>query len=295
MNSEKYAVVDIGGTNTRFALVKDLKVIHKERFNTDANDPIKTLSNLVKLIEKHGITSLALCIPGPADYDNGIVLHSPNLAGWSNFNVKKFLLENTKINKIVFENDANAMALANHYRFKQSDKDITQFFTVSTGFGAGLVINNQIFSGFNHLGQEIAYIPLGDKKEFGLHLPALSAELFVGGNGIVKRYEYYSQQKKTTKEIFDLAENNDPLAQQIINEGIDVLAKTIATTLAFINPSVIAFGGSISLKNKSFVQKAIQKAAEYTEENQYKSVRFVFDEHGDDSALIGLDLLIKQI
>ncbi|UWV81060.1 hypothetical protein [Mycoplasmopsis cynos] len=54
---------------------------------------------------------LALCIPGPSDYENGIVLNSPNLGGaWKNFDVKQYLLKNTQIKDIVFENDANVMA-----------------------------------------------------------------------------------------------------------------------------------------------------------------------------------------
>ncbi|UWV94397.1 ROK family protein [Mycoplasmopsis cynos] len=69
---------------------------------------------------------------------------------WKNFDVKQYLLKNTQIKDIVFENDANVILLINHVYYKKNLNDVSQFYTISTGFGSGLIINNKIFHGNNY-------------------------------------------------------------------------------------------------------------------------------------------------
>ncbi|WGI36820.1 ROK family protein [Mesomycoplasma lagogenitalium] len=291
MNEIKYASIDIGGTNVRFALVKNFKIVKKIRFLTNANNWKETLDKICNLLNKYEINQVALCIPGPANYEDGILLKTPNLKGWNNLNVKKYLLENSKISKIIFENDANAMALANHFYYQQSEKDITQFFTISTGFGAGLILNNKIFKGVNHLGQEIARIPLGTNDLDEFHLSPYAIENFVSGTGINLRVQKWSETNVSTKEIFQIYENHF-LYKEIIDQGILSLAKTIATTIGFMAPNLIVFGGSVAVNNSWFIKKAVKLAKKFTDKNQYKQVKFRFDKMKDNSALIGLNYLL---
>ncbi|WP_033161312.1 ROK family protein [[Mycoplasma] collis] len=293
MNKYKIATIDIGGTNTRFAFFNEDKLVKKIRFKTDANIYSNTLDEIVKIINKYEIERIALCIPGPADYKNGIVINSPNLQGWHNVNVKKYITKNTKIKKIVFENDANAMALGNHYFYK-NDKvknSVSQFFTISTGFGAGIIINNKIFTGANGYAQEIAYLPSSKYKTKKLHLNSFAAEHLVSGTGIQLR----AKNKKivfNTKEIFENY-NSDLNCKKIIDEAIDTLARTIAMSMAFTNPNLIVFGGSVALNNWWYVEKAIELAKTLVDPTHLINIEFKQDQMGDDSALIGLKYLIN--
>ncbi|QZE12678.1 ROK family protein [Mycoplasma sp. Ms02] len=289
-----YAAIDIGGTNTRFAIVKDAKITYKVKFATDSQDYKSTLNKIIDLINEHSIDAIGLCIPGPANYEKGMIFKSPNLPGWEHISILDYFKEHSNLKKIVFENDANVMALSNHFSYQQGEKDVTQFFTISTGFGAGLVINNQIYVGTTYQAQEIARLPLGPEKEEGFHLSPYAAELFASGTGIAIRYNKRSNKELNTKEVFDLYRENDYLATKIINQGIETLAKVIATTASLLNPTLIAFGGSVSQYEPWFVKKAIEQAKEFCFESQYKAIRFVFDQNGDDSALIGLYYLIKS-
>lgn len=294
-NSLKFASIDIGGTNTRFAIFENDKIIKKIKFSTNQNDYKETLDKICNLLDEYNISGVGLCIPGPADYENGIILTSPNLQGWNGKDIKKYILENSKVLEIAFENDANVMALSNHVEFNQGERDITQFFTISTGLGAGLVINNKIFTGSKYLAQEIARAPIAPISEPGFHLPEYSLELFCSGTGFALRYEKATNIKKSTKEICEAyLAKNDSVAYKIISEGIEVLARLISISIAFVNPNLISFGGSVTEFNKWFVEEAIQRAKSWTEENQFNSVRFVFDKNGDDSALFGLNYLIKS-
>ncbi|MDJ1645865.1 ROK family protein [Mycoplasma sp. M5725] len=290
---KRIAAVDIGGTNTRFALFEGEKIILKERFSTEPVDWKKTLDEIVELCDTHKVESLGLCFPGPADYKNGNIILTPNLPGWTNLNIKKYILENSKtVDKIECENDANVMGLANHHFFGKGRGDVTQFFTISTGLGAGLVIDNKIFTGSYGLGQEIARAPLGsvyDSKTY--HLLPFSVELYASGAGLKLRAKTKGLDLDA-KEIFEKYSTND-ICRKLIDEGIDSLARTIATSVAFLNPNLFVFGGSVARKNRWFVQEAIQLAKTYSAPEHFHNVDFKFEELGDDSALFGLFHLVK--
>ena len=70
----KYAVaIDIGGTNTRVALIdEELNIVSREQFSTDNKEPEITLnkiSDIVKAFDKD-ITGIGMSCPGPLDLIN---------------------------------------------------------------------------------------------------------------------------------------------------------------------------------------------------------------------------------
>ena len=69
----------------------------------------------------------------------------PNLNGkWHNLEISKVLSE--KIGKPVYlDNDANLAGLAEAVVSEGKDCNIVQYLTVSTGLGAGFVINKEVY------------------------------------------------------------------------------------------------------------------------------------------------------
>lgn len=287
-----YAAIDIGGTNSRFAIIKNDKVILKETFPTNLLNPIDSMNPLINLLNKHNITNLGICLPGVANYDEGIIISGANIPNWVNFNMKKFILSNTKVKKIIFENDANAMAYAVHSYYKKTKKDITQFFTISTGLGAGLVYKDEIYSGYSFQGLEIAWMPASFNKEKN-HLSTGSCEYFSSGSGIERRAEKIFGKFLTTKEVFDLYDKDDK-ARGIIDEAIETLGSTLAIIISIANPNTIVIGGSVARNNKWYINKAIEWAKENSLPSQFNVIEFLDDPYGDDCALFGIDSLAKK-
>lgn len=288
-----FATIDIGGTNTRFAIFSDNKITKKIKFATDVINYKKILDKILDLVSQYKINAIALCIPGPADYQKGIILSSPNLIGWNGINIKEYLLNNSKLEYAIFENDANAMAFANHIFYKNTKKGVTQFYTISTGFGAGLVINNKIFHGANGFGQEIAHIPTSKIFNKKHHLNNYAAELFISGTGMSLRAKDKNLEQTEPKNIIALSQE-DKGYKQIVSDCIDTLARTISITIGILNPNLMVFGGSIAEYNFWIIQKAIKKAKQWTNKDQWEAIKFEKDPFGDDSALFGLYYLILE-
>ena len=111
----KYAVgIDVGGTNTRVALINEkYEIKERVQFGSDPKNPIKTLNQINDVIKGFGekIEGIGISCPGPLDLINGIILTPPNLPGWHNFELTKELEKITGIS-VQLENDANLAGLA---------------------------------------------------------------------------------------------------------------------------------------------------------------------------------------
>ncbi|WP_036451958.1 ROK family protein [Mycoplasma buteonis] len=293
----EFAAVDIGGTNTRIGFFNDKgEIIKKEKTNTDYNFAESTLKWVVDKINQYEIKYLALCIPGPSDYEQGKVLKSPNLGGtWENFDVKNYLLKNSNLIDILFENDANAMAYSNHKAHNLKNNEISQFFTISTGFGAGLIIDGKIFHGNKYYAQEIAQLPISEKPFLGDHRlkNPFALELHCSGSGIETKSKFFKL-SNSSGETFKLASEGNALALKIIQEAKVSLARMFSISAAMIAPNYFFIGGSLALNQKTFVLEAFELAKKYSDLNHFNDTKLIFDKSGDDSALFGLYHLIKD-
>ena len=67
----KYAIgIDIGGTNTRVALINEnYEIKERVQFSTDANDPDKTMDKIAETIQSFetDIVGVGMSCPGPLD------------------------------------------------------------------------------------------------------------------------------------------------------------------------------------------------------------------------------------
>ena len=111
----KYAVgIDVGGTNTRVALINEkYEIKERVQFGSDPKDPMKTLNQINDVIKEFGqeIEGIGISCPGPLDLINGVILTPPNLPGWHNFELTKELEKITGVS-VQLENDANLAGLA---------------------------------------------------------------------------------------------------------------------------------------------------------------------------------------
>ena len=290
-----YVCIDIGGTNTRVQLwSKNKTVLEKNVFKTSQNNHRKVFGKIANFIalwqKKYNIQAIGMSVPGPANYEKGIFFKLPNMPSWKNFNFKKYLQNKTKITEIKADNDANLMALAHHLELRVNNSDITQFFTVSTGLGAGLIINNQIFTGAQHYAQEIAFAPVSWNPETSSRFGKGALEHFCAGSGILERA---TPKYKTTKSVF-ANYKTDLFAKRIIDEAITTLANMIATTLSLINPSILVFDGTVAQKNKWYIEAAIKEAKKNTMESHFQNLKIYFGNKGDDAAIEGAFYLVNN-
>lgn len=292
----KYAIaIDIGGTNTRVALVnEEYKIEQRAQFSTNADNPDETLLKIKQAIEcfDKPILGVGMSCPGPLDLLEGKILVTPNLHGkWHNYCVSKELEK--LINKPVYlENDANLAALAEAWIGEGKDYNIVQYLTVSTGLGAGLVINKKIFQGSHGFANEVANVcMIQDGPSHGRIYPG-GIEAISSGTAIEQRAKKKGLDVKHAGEVNDLSLQGNEEAKQIMKDAKVYLANFIAGIQAFIDPEIVILGGSVALKIDGFVEEVETLVKEKVYDVVKPLVKVRKSTLNEDSGLLGAACLV---
>ena len=287
----KYSVaIDIGVTNTRVALAdEELNIIERKQFATDSENPDVTLGKIAEVIKSFDcdIVGAGMSCPGPLDLINGKILTPPNLKGqWHNLKVAEELSK--LINKPVYlENDANLAGLAEAVVGEGKDYNYVQFFTVSTGLGAGFVINKEIYHGAHGFGNEVANcVMMKDGPSHGSIIPG-GIEAISSGTAITSRAVKAGLDVKHAGEVNDLAKAGNEVAKQIMDDAKEYLANFIGVVYGYADPEIVILGGSVALKIDGFVEEVEALAKERVYEIMKPYVKVRKSTLNEDSGLIG--------
>ncbi|MEK6934984.1 MAG: ROK family protein [Nanoarchaeota archaeon] len=268
--------VDLGGTYIRAALFKGSKIIKLHKTETQAKKGksfvIKNLVNAIKEVKQNKkIKGIGIGSPGPISH--GIIKNPPNLP-FKTLNLQKTIQSKFKIKTIV-ENDANCAALA-EARLGVKKKNIA-LLTLGTGIGAGIIINNELYTGSGYA-SEAGHMIIQDGKEL---------EVLAGGKSIKKITKKYF---KKEIEAHDLLKINSKKAKEIINNEIKYLSMGIANLATILDPDVIIIAGGMRDLGNNFLNKVRKQVQKYTILPKKINIQF---SKLKEPGLLGASLLIK--
>jgi len=287
--------IDIGGTKISCVLATDKgKILKKEVIVTTG--PKKSLDKIIAIIKTfplRSIRGIGVGSPGPLDPIKGIILNTPNMRSWHNFNVKQYLRQHFKM-PIVMDNDANAAGLGEKiFGAGKKAKNIF-YFTVSTGVGGGLILDGKIHQGASFDAAEAGHMVIlqnGPKCGCGKKgcLEALSS-----GPAIAKRAKAQGLKLKTAKEVVDAAKAGNKKALKIVEEAAYYLGIGVANIMNVINPDMIVIGGGVSQAG-NLLFKTVRKIAKKESFGQtYKVCPIVPAKLGAHSGDLGAVSLVLQ-
>jgi glucokinase len=164
------AGLDIGGTKAVAVVAgRDGEGLREVRIESwtrgtweqDFETLARTLDGLLAEsgVAPEDLETLGVSAAGPLDPVRGIVLNPPNLPGWENAPVGPYFEKRLKV-RVRVENDANAAALA-EWRFGagRGSRNLA-FLTMSTGVGAGLILDGRLYRGARFQAGEIGHVPV---------------------------------------------------------------------------------------------------------------------------------------
>ena len=230
--------IDIGGTNTEFAVVDSIKgILHVEKIKTKSHDSflnyIENFSEIVKdLAKKFNISSIGI---GAPNFDSGSNTFCPVNFNWSDvsaFNLEQHLQNEVSIPTSVV-NDANAVALAeNRYGIGRKVNSFI-IITIGTGLGAGIVINNRLFDGSYGYAGEFGHTKVDDIDRICNCGGVGCLETIVSANGIkrsiVEKLNLKSDKDAPdVKSIFKKAKKSDVIYNEVLEYTFRILGKKLS-------------------------------------------------------------------
>jgi glucokinase len=153
--------IDIGGTSVKALLADGCTVLRRARIGSKQGDAL--VANIAALINKFGVGSAGVCVPGSIDAARGVVIDAHNL-GLHHYPLKS-ALERMCAARIAIANDAAAAALGEYTYGSLSKSRACAIVTLGTGIGVGVLFDGKIFHGGMLAGIEAGHIIIGGSEK----------------------------------------------------------------------------------------------------------------------------------
>ncbi|TKK70359.1 ROK family protein [Ilyomonas limi] len=261
---------DIGGTKCAIVLGNQtedcITILSKKVLPTD-KPPYEMIEALFSeaemLLTEQGITltqikGIGISCGGPLNSKRGIIVAPPNLPGWVDIPIVSLTEKRFGI-KTFLQNDANACAVAEWKYGAGRGYENLIFLTFGTGMGAGLILDNKLYSGTNDLAGEVGHLRLSETGPVGFG-KAGSFEGWCSGGGLaqiaqVKVREKLQMGEKvsfcnslddlpalTAKIVAEAAYAGDALAIEIYKICGWYLGRGLSLLIDILNPQIIIIG-----------------------------------------------------
>ncbi len=264
-NDERVVLtLDAGGTNFVFTAIQKGKAItpqvRKDSYAHDLSQCINSIKegfHEVMTMIKEKPVAISFAFPGPADYPNGIIGDLGNLPAFRGGIPLKAMLEEEFKLPVYINNDGDLYAygealggilpeINNKLREVGSPKRYHNLvgITLGTGFGGGLVRNEQLFIGDNSTALEVWLFS-------NRHSPRVNAEDVVSTRSVQRVYaeaaDIYYPNDLMPKDIYDIAigvkDGNKEAALKAYRDTGKALGDTIANLFTLIDGIVVIGGG----------------------------------------------------
>lgn len=265
-------LLDIGGTKCSVSTSSNPNEA-VAFFTAEYGSPAKILDQLAlhaqDFTQKDSeLDRVGISFGGPFDFANQRVKRSVHVSGWEDFDFSKWSSEVLGLPAIA-DNDANVGALG-EFVSRGSRYSNLAYVTVSTGIGAGLIINREVYRGHGELAGELGHVVIDPS--------GLPDEM--GNLGTLERYcSGYWLNKDHGKSAEDLLTDDDFLTQYS-----QKLAAGLSTLVRIINPELLVLGGGI-IKTGPRLESALLKQMQPLLEQTLTKLEF--SKLGNTNVLMG--------
>jgi predicted NBD/HSP70 family sugar kinase len=196
------------------------------------------------------VCGIGLAVPGPVDSETGRVVQPPIMPGWDGYDIRgrlaRALTEHTGAAPVpvLVDNDANLMAYGEQ-RTGHPDCSAFVLVKVSTGIGAGVVVDGSIYRGIDGGAGDIGHIRVGAEAlcRCGSHgcLAAVAS-----GGAVARRLAEDGVPAASGSDVRELLAAGHPRATALAREAGRRVGDVLATVVTLLNPGVLMIAGDLA-------------------------------------------------
>ena len=312
----EYALVaDVGGTRTRVALVDATgAIVVRHSAETLAREGREAVMNRLADALEHvaserrtEIKGVGLSLASPVEPGTGVMYNPPNLGPeWHLYTPIPMLRERLSL-PVYAENDATLGALGEHAFGAGRGCDNMVYMTVSTGIGGGVIIGGNLYTGTNGFGGEIGHMtidqngPLDNCGNVGC-LEALASgtalarmaqeRIGAGESSVMLGFAGGDIKAVDARIVVQAAQQDDALAQSLMQEVGRSLASGIITLMHIFDPQLIVIGGGLGQNLDMFMPTIEPEVKRRAMAHFQGAVPVAKSQLGDDVSLLGAAALV---
>ncbi len=302
------AALDIGGTKIAGGLIDvDGAVLHQVRHRTPAREGAReVLGAVTRVLDDlagHPLWAragaLGIGSAGPVDIEAGTV--SPvNIPGWRSFPLRAEVAAHPAVTglPIVLGGDAVAMTAAEHWLGAARPYRNALCLVVSTGVGAGLLIDGRLHTG-----------PTGNAGHLGhISIDFAGRPCPCGSRGCLEGLASGTAIARTAAEagwrapdgdssataVAAAARSGDPLARRAFDQAARALAAGIAATATLVEIEAAVVGGGVAMAGEVLFDPLRRHLADYATLPFTAGLTVIPAQLGTEAGLVGAAALARH-
>jgi glucokinase len=299
---EKTIAFDLGGTNTRAAIVGGDGSIEnrvsiptpRHRSAADFLDDVAEVA--LNLKDKADVKCIGFGVAAVVDSRKNRLLSSPNISQLNEIDLVSDLKERTGLD-VFLENDATAATIGEHWLGAGRGSEQMICITLGTGVGGGLVFEGKPYYGADGSAGEIGHVcvdidghPCGcgshgclEQYSSGTALVRITKELLpkFPGSNLHSRFEF------EPKDVFEAGIAGDEAAIAAFRTMGVYLGVAVAGLVNLLNPEVIVITGGVAAGWALFIPSTKDEMFKRAFQQPAESVKIVRGTLKDDAGVLG--------
>lgn len=313
--------VDLGGTKLSAGLFNlqgqliDKRVVY-DHVNKHEDMIVEQIALLVKTLlkrnnlEEHELKGIGVVFPGHIRYPEGITITTSNLSGFKSYPFKDNI-QNYFHTPVIIDNDVNAQAFGEFKFGGGKGQNDMIFLTLSTGIGAGIILDKKIFRGQTGTAGECGHTIIDINSDIqctcgnygcwmalagGISLPKLFKKKQSSGVATTLNLDWnFNYSQVDGKFIKKGLDSEDPISVAIVNNCADYNGIGIYNLFQTFNPSMIMLGGGLMNWGTVFYERIKEKFYAMTKDMLHDPVDIIPSTLGPDSGMIGAAALALEV
>lgn len=305
--------VDIGGTKCSIALINEEgrildKIYTCAHVEEGEEGMVDMIAGQVKELLKRNqvkpsdLPGIGVGCAGHIRHSDGVIVTTSNLEGFNNYPLRAELQSHFDI-PVILDNDANAQAYG-EYKFGagKGTRDMI-FVTISTGIGAGLVINGGLYRGMSGTAGEFGHTIVEPGSDLvctcgnrgcimalacGMALPYMFEKKLREGMetklNMPPKFNISKINGQTLKKGLDM---DDPLSKAVISDSAYYVGIGLYNLFQILNPPLIVLGGGLTNWGEFYLDKIKETFYELARDMLIDPIGIVLSEIVGDAGVIG--------
>jgi len=273
MKQSSVIVLDLGGTKVNVGRYRDGIIEQNMVLPFDGtlsvDDSIDFLLQCINEIKLDDSCAIAIGVPSIVDVEEGIVYAAVNIKSWQKVHLKDELQKRCGLPAYV-NNDVNCFTVGEHLTGEGQGYNDMVGLCLGTGIGAGIILQNKLYSGANCCAGELGGASYLDS----------TLDYYCSGSF------FQSEFQQSGQVLAQKARAGDKEAIGIFQQFGKHLSVAIRQLLLMLDPQLIIIGGSVSQSFDLFIEAIWQNLADFPYQNVLKNL-VIEKSQQEHSALIG--------
>ena len=191
------------------------------------------------------VIGAGMCLPGPIHRPTGVVGSTAILPGWVGVAAAEEMHRRLDL-PILVDNDANLAALAEAAFGAGRDAKDLVYLMISSGIGAGLVLNGRLYRGAEGLAGELGHVLVDADGPVCRCGNRGCLETVAGTDALAELLRRSHGEGLDGRAIVRLARDGDLGCRRVIADAGRAIGKAAATLVNVLNPELLIVGGDLA-------------------------------------------------